>query len=65
MAFSQKEGRKKEEKTIITRHTITDARKQSIKILIAEDNIINQKLALKLLEKFGYKADAVANGKRR
>jgi CheY-like chemotaxis protein len=62
MAFSQKEGRIKENKTIITRHTITDARKQSIKILIAEDNIINQKLALKLLEKFGYKADAVANG---
>ncbi|MBT8342310.1 MAG: response regulator [Desulfatitalea sp.] len=33
------------------------------KILLVEDNVINQKLALHLLEKFGYMANAVANGK--
>ncbi len=32
-------------------------------ILIAEDNIINQKLALRLLQQLGYSADIAANGK--
>lgn len=31
-------------------------------ILIAEDNLINQKLASKIFEKLGYKADTAFNG---
>lgn len=38
------------------------AQRHPLHILVAEDNMVNQKLALRLLEQMGYRADVAANG---
>jgi PAS domain S-box-containing protein len=48
---------------LVTRHTLHEARRRRVRILLAEDNLTNQQVALGILEKLGFGADIVTNGR--
>ncbi len=49
---------------IVTQHSMREEAKYSSCILMAEDNPVNQKLAVKLLEKAGYRVVVAQNGRQ-
>ncbi|WP_319586716.1 response regulator [uncultured Desulfobulbus sp.] len=48
----------------ITQYSVREELKQSVRILLAEDNPVNQKLAVLILTKAGYKVEVVNNGRK-
>ncbi len=52
----------KKDSKIVTSHTLSENKRRSLKILLVEDNSINQKIALNLLLRFGFRSQAVSSG---
>jgi CheY-like chemotaxis protein len=61
---ASRENAVEKEAQLVTRHTIREQRGTShVRVLVAEDNAVNQKVAVKMLERLGYRADVAADGK--
>jgi len=56
-------GSQEPEKQIVTRHVIHENHRRNARILVVEDNLINQKVVTAMLAKLGYKCELVNNGK--
>ena len=48
---------------LVTRHSLREAHK-SLRILVAEDNAVNQKLVVRMLERLGHKVTLAHNGRQ-
>jgi PAS domain S-box-containing protein len=53
----------KEERPLITRHSLREMRRGNVRLLLVEDNVTNQEVANGILERLGWRADVAANGK--
>ena len=47
---------------IVTQHLLNEERRARARLLLVEDNAVNQKVATRILQKLGYGCDVAANG---
>jgi len=52
----------REAPAMVTRHTVREKRRRNVRILLAEDNVTNQQVAVGLLKRMGLHADVAADG---
>ena len=64
LAVAIDETQQPEDKKLVTQYSIREELKQSTRILLAEDNPVNQKLATIILSKAGYNVTVAGNGKQ-
>jgi CheY-like chemotaxis protein len=50
-------------KPLLTRHSVVEIKKHNTRILLAEDNPVNARLVIRILEKAGYPAGRAVNGR--
>jgi two-component system, sensor histidine kinase and response regulator len=51
-----------EAERLVTRHSLREARAHVPRVLVAEDNVVNQRVAQRLLERLGCRVDVAADG---
>lgn len=63
ISASPEKGVPEDVKTLITQHSIREEIKRACRVLLAEDNPVNQKLIVMMLTKAGYAVEVAENGR--